>query len=132
MLTFKGINLAAIQIPDAFTVNDRFLTVQVIYTDIDGDFQITPVQSLDNGQYDRIYDDKGQPIVFRICKRIRGNRLDSGHRAFNIDASMYMKSVQLEISKITSGKTGATKGTVDLYVMNSESVTTTAAPTTTA
>lgn len=124
------INLASIVQPSAFAVADRYLTIQVDYTNINGDFEIIPKQSLDSVNYDAIFDLFNKPVTFRIIKHGPGNTC-SGTKTFNIDASLYTVSVKLVVSPI-AGKFAADEGTVVIRSLISDSATTTAEPTTTA
>ncbi len=130
MLAFYNINLAAIVQPAAFDAPNNYLTVQVDYNNIDGDFEVVPKQSLDEINFDPIYDFKNQPITFRI-RKLGTNKYTSGTKTFNIDASLYSNKIKLVVSAI-AGKFAATAGTVSLRILNSDTFTTTVVPTTTA
>lgn len=128
-MLIQTVDLSSITQPGAFDVDSRYVTVQIEYVNIDGDFHVAALQSLDQTNYDPILDFLGEPVVCRIKKR-PGNTYDSGTKTFNIDASLYTIKAKLKVFA-TTGHNPATEGTVTLHILNSSSETTTAAPTTT-
>jgi len=125
------VNLASIVQPSSFDVDDRYMTVQVDYTNINGDFEVIPLQSLNGVDFDPIQDLLGNPVVFKVRKESQSNVYASGSKTFNIDASLYTVAAKLRI-QTTAGKFEATSGIVKMYVLQSDVTTTTEAPTTTA
>lgn len=120
MITPTAIDLSSGTLEtDSFVVDEFFATIQASVAGVDGDFDITPVQSNDDTTYCPIYDYQGNPIVFPVRRPKTGNALSTFTRIFNISKDLYTLSIKLVCSPI-SGKFAATKGTVTFTIKTTE------------
>jgi hypothetical protein len=120
METINNIDLAdGTYTSDEIAVTEQFLTIQVQYTSIDGDFEIIPLQAnelyeegVTDPDYDPIYDFKGNPIRYKVEHR----DVAAGSKTFNLlDLNALIAKVQV---RAIGGKYGATEGTVNLIIKN--------------
>lgn len=106
----------------AFSVDDGILTIQAEYSDVNGDFDIIPVQTNEssNKTYRPVLDENGNPIVGRVRKHNSAKKTFSGGITVNvvdlrcIDAKVLIKRI---------GADPADAGTVNLYIKNTETET---------
>jgi len=115
MLTPDAIDLSSATLSTAgFAIDDALVTVQAAYSEVDGDFDIIPLQTNDDSNYNPIYDSKGRSIVWRVRPGVK----TSGNVTFNIPPELYVLKLMLKCSPV-SGKFAATQGTVTFTIKNS-------------
>jgi hypothetical protein len=114
MLTPTAIDLSTTTLStDGFAIDDSIVTVQAAYAGVDGDFDIIPLQTNDDTNYNPIYDSEGKSIIWRVRPGVE----TSGNVTFNIPAELFALKLKLECSPV-SGKFGATVGTVTFTIKN--------------
>lgn len=120
MVTINDIDLSdGVYNSAEIAVTEQFLTIQVQYTGIDGDFEIIPLQAnevysegVTDPDYDPIYDFKEKPIRFKVEHR----GVASGSKTFNL-LDLHALTAKIQIRAI-GGKFGATEGILNLIIKN--------------
>ena len=115
MITIADIDLSEGEFlsEDEIDIAEGFLTVQASWTDLNGDFEIIPLQTnVTAGSYDSIYDFAGKPIRYKVEHR----DVASGSKTFNL-LDLNALAAMIKVRPI-GGKYGATAGTVTLVIMN--------------
>jgi hypothetical protein len=101
---------------DAFAVDSFLMTVQASWTNLDGDFDIIPLQTNDAASWNPIYDYKGEAIVWPVRHQVKSG-VSAGSQTFQIPDGLHAVTCKLKVAP-SGGKFSASTGTVTLVVKN--------------